>query len=65
MEVGFSEEQAEALRRCAEAEGRSVQQVMSAAIDDYLARHSDDEETDRLAEKGARRWKALLDRLAE
>ena len=42
-----------------------MQQVARAAVDDYLTRASDDEQTDRLAEQGARRFADLLRRLGE
>lgn len=49
----------------AEREGRSMQQVAVAAIEDYLLRVDDDERTQELAEKGARRFTDLLRRLGE
>ncbi|MEV0613132.1 CopG family transcriptional regulator [Nonomuraea sp. NPDC050404] len=61
----MSDEQTEALRKRAEAEGRSMQQIALRAIDDYLQRVSDDELTDALAEKGAQRFADLLRRLGE
>lgn len=63
MTLRLSEGQTEALRRRAEREGRSMQQVALAAIDDYLLRVEDDERTDQLAEQGARRFAELLRRL--
>ncbi|MFI7698764.1 CopG family transcriptional regulator [Nonomuraea sp. NPDC049480] len=65
MTLRLSDEQTEALRKRAEVEGRSMQQVALHAIDDYLQRVSDDELTDALAEKGARRFADLLRRLGE
>jgi hypothetical protein len=65
MTLRLSEEQTEALRRRAEKEGRSMQQVALAALDDYLVRTEDDELTDRLAERGAQRFAELLRRLGE
>ncbi|MEU8395698.1 CopG family transcriptional regulator [Nonomuraea sp. NPDC048892] len=61
----MSDEQTEALRKRAEAEGRSMQQIALRAIDDYLQRVSEDELTDALAEKGAQRFADLLRRLGE
>ncbi|MEV0307013.1 CopG family transcriptional regulator [Nonomuraea fuscirosea] len=61
----MSDEQTDALRRRAEAEGRSMQQIALRAIDDYLQRVSEDELTDALAEKGAQRFADLLRRLGE
>jgi hypothetical protein len=65
MTLRLTEEQTEALRRRAETEGRSMQQVALTAIDDYLLRAADDAETDEIAERGARRFADLLRRLAE
>ncbi len=65
MTLRLSEEQTEALRRRAEKEGRSMQQVALTAVDDYLLRAEDDEVTDRLAERGAERFADLLRRLGE
>lgn len=65
MTLRLSDEQTEALRRRAEREGRSMQQIALHAIDDYLVRVADDEYTDLLAEKGAQRFADLLRRLGE
>jgi hypothetical protein len=65
MTLRLNEEQTQALRRRAEKEGRSMQQVALAALDDYLLRVEDDELTDRLAERGADRFADLLRRLGE
>lgn len=61
----LSEEQTAALRARAEREGRSMQQIIGAAIDAYLLRIEDDVLTDRLAEQGAQRFAELLRRLGE
>jgi predicted transcriptional regulator len=65
MTLRLSEEQTKALRRQAEREGSSMQQVALRALDDYLLRSHDDEVTDRLAEHGAQRFAELLRRLGE
>lgn len=65
MTLRLSDEQTEALRKRAEVEGRSMQQIVLHAIDDYLQRVSDDALTDALAEKGAQRFSDLLRRLGE
>jgi plasmid stability protein len=65
MTLRLTDEQAEALRRRADKEGRSMQQVARAALDEYLVRTEDDELTDRLAEQGAKRYAELLRRLGE
>jgi predicted transcriptional regulator len=65
MTLRLSDEQAEALRRRAEKEGRSMQQIVLGAVDEYLVRTEDDELTERLAERGAERFAGLLQRLGE
>jgi hypothetical protein len=65
MTLRLTDAQAEALRRRADHEGRSMQQVALSAVDDYLERAEDDELTDRLAERGAERFADLLRRLGE
>lgn len=65
MTLRLSDEQADALKRRAEREGRSMQQVALTALDDYLVRAVDDELTQRLAEQGAERFTELLRRLGE
>jgi predicted transcriptional regulator len=65
MTLRLSDEQTEALRRRAEREGRSMQQVALSALEEYLLRAEDDERTDRLAQKGAQRYAELLRRLGE
>jgi plasmid stability protein len=65
MTLRLTDEQAEALRSRASREGRSMQQVARSALDDYLMRAEDDEQTDRLAEQGAQRYAELLRRLGE
>ncbi|MEV0158813.1 Arc family DNA-binding protein [Nonomuraea fuscirosea] len=61
----MSDEQTEALRKRAEAEGRSMQQIVVAAVEEYLARHGADEEVRRLGAKSRERWRTVLDRLGE
>ncbi|MEU9830677.1 hypothetical protein AB0D67_03955 [Streptosporangium sp. NPDC048047] len=69
MVVELPAELTERLCRHAERKGWSVQRVVSAAIDEYLSRaaeeEADDERVDQIAAEGYRRWKTLLDRLAE
>jgi hypothetical protein len=65
MTVRLTDTQAEALRARADREGRSMQQVALAAVDEYLLRAEDDELTSRLAEQGAERFAGLLRRLGE
>jgi ribosomal 50S subunit-associated protein YjgA (DUF615 family) len=65
MTLRLRDEQAEALRRRAELEGRSMQQVAIAAIEEYLERVADDAETDEIAARGAERFADLLRRLGQ
>jgi len=65
MTLRLTDQQTQALRARANREGRSMQQVARAALDDYLLRADDDELTDRLAEQGAQRYAELLRRLGE
>ncbi len=65
MTLRLTDDQAAALRARAEREGRSMQQVAVAALDDYLLRAEDDELTDRLTAQGAARFADLLRRLGE
>jgi hypothetical protein len=65
MTLRLTDEQTKALRSRADREGRSMQQVALDAVDDYLLRAEDDELTDRLAERGSRRFAELLRRLGE
>ncbi|GIH81291.1 hypothetical protein Plo01_77200 [Planobispora longispora] len=65
MTLRLSESQTEALRQRAEKEGRSMQQVALHAIEDYLSRMADDDLTDEIAERGAKRFEDLLRRLGE
>ena len=65
MTLRLTQEQTEALRAQADREGRSMQQVVQAALDDYLLQARDDELTDRIAEQGAQRFAELLRRLGE
>lgn len=65
MTLRLSDQQNEALRMQADAEGRSMQQVILAALDEYIARRSSDKEVHRLGVEAVRRWKPVLDRLAE
>jgi plasmid stability protein len=65
MTLRLTDEQTEALRARAGKEGRSMQQIARSALDEYLLRSEDDEQTDRLAEHGAQRFAELLRRLGE
>ncbi|MEU5862687.1 CopG family transcriptional regulator [Nonomuraea sp. NPDC047529] len=65
MTFRLNDEQIEALRKRAESEGHSMQQIVPREIEEYPERASDDEINDALAEKGAKRFADLLRRLGE
>lgn len=65
MTLRLTEAQAEALRKRAADQGRSMHQIVTEAIDEYLLRADEDELTAQLAEQGARRFSELLRRLGE
>lgn len=65
MTIRFDEEQTTALRVQAVREGRSMQQVVLDAVEEYLVRRADDEATAAIAREGAERYRALLDRLGQ
>jgi hypothetical protein len=65
LTLRLTDEQTAALRARAEMEGRSMQQVALAALDDYMLRTADDELTDRLAERGAKQCSEPLRRLGD
>lgn len=65
MTLRLSDEQSEALRRHAEQQGQSMQQVVKNAVDEYLTRHADDAWTRELAREEAERFDNLLRRLGE
>jgi hypothetical protein len=65
LTLPLSEEQIGALRRQAQREGQSMQQVALSALEECLLRAEDDERTDRLAEKGVGHYAELLRRLGK
>lgn len=63
MTLRLSDDRLEALRRRADKEGRTVQQVVQAAVDEYLTRHAADEEVRRLGAAAIGHWRTALDRM--
>lgn len=63
MTLRLTDEQTNALRAQARREGRSMQQIISAAVEEYVMRRADDEMTGDLAREGAARFAELLERL--
>jgi len=62
MTLRLSDEQNEALRQCAESQGRSMQEVAKEAIDQYLSDRS--KRLDEAIALVASRDAELLDRLS-
>lgn len=65
MNLRTTDEQAEALREQAQREGRSMQTVALAAIDEYIARRTRTARLDEIADQVAARHAGLLKRLGE
>ena len=65
MTLRTSEEQTEALRRQAVAEGRSMQAVALSAIDEYIDRRAHQNDVKAVLDKVIEREQAVLRRLAD
>ncbi len=65
MTLRTSEEQTEALRRQASAEGRSMQAVALSAIDEYIERRAHQTEVKAVLAKVIEREQGVLRRLAQ
>ncbi|AHC24860.1 MULTISPECIES: CopG family transcriptional regulator [Mycobacteriaceae] len=65
MTLRTSEEQTEALRRQAAAEGRSMQAVVLAAIDEYIARHAHKTKVDAVLNRVLVEEAGVLERLKD
>ena len=65
MTLRTSDKQAEALRRQAAAEGRSMQAVALSAIDEYIERRSHQSDVKAVLDRVIEREQSLLRRLAE
>lgn len=63
MTLRLTDDEAEALRRRAEAERRSMQEVARAAVREYVERHEHDDEVDQAAEWVTTNFREALDRL--
>ncbi|MFF9122953.1 CopG family transcriptional regulator [Streptomyces sp. NPDC014889] len=63
MDLHLRDDQAEALKRCAEAEGVSVHSIVLRAVDDYLAATAHAALVRKAAEEQAAKWAELLERL--
>jgi alanyl-tRNA synthetase len=65
MTLRLTDAQAEALRSRAEFEGRSMQEVAKAAIEEYLEVHSRTDLIDRILDEEMPRYAEAMRRLAE
>lgn len=63
MTLRLSDDEAEALRRRAEAEQRSMQEVARAAVREYVERHENEDDVDRAAAWVTTNFREALDRL--
>jgi predicted transcriptional regulator len=63
MTLRLTDEETDALRRRAEAEQRSMQEVARAAVREYVERHEHDETVDRAAAWVVENFRDTLDRL--
>jgi predicted transcriptional regulator len=65
MTLRLSEDEIDALRRQAEAEGRSMQDVARQAVRDYVERHTRAELLERILDSELPRYAEALRRLGE
>lgn len=65
MEIRLDEQETDALRRRAEIEGRSMQEVARQAVRDYIARTSKRELLDRVLDEELPRYAEALERLGQ
>jgi predicted transcriptional regulator len=63
MTLRLDEQETEALRRRAEIEGRSMQDVVRQAVRDYIERNSKRELLDRVLDRELPRYAEALERL--
>jgi predicted transcriptional regulator len=65
MTLRLDEQETEALRRRAELEGRSMQDIARQAVRDYIERNSKRELLDRVLDKELPRYAEALERLGQ
>ncbi|WP_222132190.1 ribbon-helix-helix protein, CopG family [Pseudonocardia sp. C8] len=63
MTLRLTEAETAALRERAESEGRSMQEVVRAAVREYVERHDHDDAVDRAASWVTENFREALDRL--
>ena len=65
MTLRLDEQEAEALRKRAEREGRSMQDVARSAVREYVERHSREALLNQVLDEELPRYREALDRLAQ
>jgi len=65
MTLRLDEKTHQALRERAAREGRSMQDVARAAVDEYLVRHAQRDELDRVLDEQLPRYEDALRRLGQ
>lgn len=65
MTLRLTDRETESLRKQAETEGRSMQQVAKTAIEEYVARRVADDQIRHATAESVRTWAPLLRRLGE
>ncbi len=65
MTLRLDEQETEALRRRAELEGRSMQDIARQAVRDYIERNSKRELLDRVLDRELPRYAEALERLGQ
>ena len=65
MTLRLDEKETEALRRCAELEGGSMEDVARQAVRDYIERNSKREFLDRVLDRELPRYAEALERLGK
>lgn len=65
MTLRLDDQETEALRKCAEREGRSMQEVARQAIRDYIERTSKQELLDAVLDRELPRYAEAIERLGQ
>lgn len=65
MTLRLTESETDLLRRRADSEGRSMQEVARAAVREYVDRHEHDDAVDDAAAWVTENFRATLDRLGQ
>ena len=65
MTLRLTDDEADALRRRAEMESRSMQDVARSAVREYVERHSREDLLNQVLDEELPRYREALDRLAQ